>query len=67
VGRLESLFEREWEEEIVSKDWLSAVVITLHRKGDKMNFRGINLMDIVCVYQSYIFAHTVLKRFQKYQ
>jgi hypothetical protein len=50
VGRLESFFKRVWEEEIVPKDWLSGVVIPLHKKGDKMNldnYRGITLMDVV--------------------
>jgi hypothetical protein len=32
VGRLESLFERVWEKEILLKDWLSGVVIPLHEE-----------------------------------
>jgi hypothetical protein len=47
---LENFFKRVWEEEIVPKDWLSGVVIPLHKKGDKMNlynYRGITLMDVM--------------------
>jgi hypothetical protein len=50
VGRLESFFKSVWEGEIVPKDWLSGVVIPLHKKGDKMNldnYRGTTLIDVV--------------------
>jgi hypothetical protein len=37
-------------EERVPNDWLSGLVIPLHKKSDKMNldnYRGITLMDVV--------------------
>ena len=52
-----------WSSESVPKDWTSAILIPVFKKGDKRlcsNYRGISLIDIAAK----VFTSLLLKRFQ---
>jgi hypothetical protein len=45
-----SLFMHVWEEEDIPEEWMRAVVVPIHKKGDKrnpFNYRGISLLSVV--------------------
>lgn len=65
VKEIHKLIASAWEKEIVPEEWKEALIIPLHKKGDKQlcsNYRGISLLNTV--YK--IFSKILLSRLNPY-
>lgn len=54
-----------WEQKTTPKEWTEAIIIPIHKKGDKQecnNYRGISLLN--CTYK--ILSKIILKRLEDY-
>jgi hypothetical protein len=43
-----NIYQKTWEEERMFENWKKAVIISIHKKGDKTkcgNYRGISLLN----------------------
>jgi len=63
--QIHKLITKIWEQEITPKEWQDAIVIPIHKKGDKTdcnNFRGISLLNVT--YK--ILSKIILKRLEEY-
>ncbi|KAL1446641.1 hypothetical protein WDU94_003506 [Cyamophila willieti] len=59
------LIKEIWNEKTIPNEWTEAIVIPIHKKGDKEdcnNYRGISLLN--CTYK--IFSKILLKRLETY-
>jgi exonuclease III len=55
------LIRKIWQDEVVPEDWRKAVIVPLHKKGDKSvcdNWRGISLLSVA----GKVFTHILLER-----
>lgn len=65
VNTIHELITELWEKEVIPEDWKEAIVLPIHKKGDKLdcrNYRGISLIN--CVYK--IFSKLLLIRLESY-
>uniref|UniRef100_A0A8D9E6N4 Craniofacial development protein 2 n=1 Tax=Cacopsylla melanoneura TaxID=428564 RepID=A0A8D9E6N4_9HEMI len=49
VNMMVTLLKKVWEEKHIPKDWTDAIVVPLHKKGNKAkcdNYRGISLLSV---------------------